>query len=383
MAEELRVLHVLAQDMIGGTELLVATVARHMYARGVPVEVATFFPPGPVHDQLTRQGVPVWALGGQGPIMSTYRLGQLLSRRHYDVIECYGFKVSVLGRLAARMCRPRPVIVCGVMGAHITDVVRPDDAKGKFALAVERGLTRMVDAYEVNSRGAMELLARNGIAYGRMCYIPNAIDIALWRPGSPLQSTVPLIVCAARFAEVKRQVDIIEAMRILIARGRTCRLVLAGDGPTKGYCELHAREIGVLEHVEFPGALNREQLAALLGEASVVVLASVWEGMPAVVLEAMACEVPVVGTAVNGIADLVIDGVTGRLTSVRRPDELANAIESLLGDPAAAREMGRAGRRQLEAHHSMQAMVDAKLTLYSDALARARRRLARSLGPAA
>jgi hypothetical protein len=105
MAEELRVLHVLAQDMIGGTELLVATVARHMYARGVPVEVATFFPPGPVHDQLTRQGVPVWALGGQGPIMSTYRLGQLLSRSHYDVIECYGFKVSVLGRLAARMGR--------------------------------------------------------------------------------------------------------------------------------------------------------------------------------------------------------------------------------------------------------------------------------------
>jgi glycosyltransferase involved in cell wall biosynthesis len=352
----------------------------HMHARGIPVEVATFFPPGPVHRRLTARDIPVWALGGRGPATSTLRLARLISRRDYDLVECYGFKVSVLGRLAARVRSPRPLVVCGVMGAHITEVVELDELKGRFALAVERVLTRMVDAYEVNSHRAIELLARNGIAYERIRYIPNAIDMAIWRAGSPPVGTPPLVVCAARFVERKRQVDVIRALRILIARGTTCRLVLAGEGPTKGYCELHAREIGVREHVEFPGALSGEQLAALLEEASVLVLASTWEGMPAVVLEAMACEVPVVGTAVNGIADLVIDGVTGRLTSVRRPDELANAIEFLLADPARAREMGRAGRRQLEARHSLEAMVEAKLALYNDALARARRGIPRSMG---
>jgi glycosyltransferase involved in cell wall biosynthesis len=382
MARHPRVLHVLAEDIVGGTELLIASVAKHMHARGVAVGVATFFSPGPVHRQLTSWGIPVWALGGRGPAVSTFRLARLLARRHYDVVECYGFKVSVLGRLAARVRRPRPLVVCGVMGAHITEVVELDELKGRFALAVERMLTRMVDAYEVNSQGAIELLARNGIAYERMRYIPNAIDMALWRPGSPGVGRPPLIVCPARFVERKRQVDVIRALRILIARGRSCRLVLAGEGPTKAYCESHAQDLGVRDHVEFPGALSAERLAALLTEASVVVLASVWEGMPAAVLEAMACEVPVVGTAVNGVTDLVIDGVTGRLTSVRRPDELANAIESLLTDPARAREMGRAGRRQLETRYSLETMVEAKLALYNDALARGARGSGGSLGHA-
>jgi glycosyltransferase involved in cell wall biosynthesis len=365
-----RVLHLLAQDVVGGTELMVTMVAGRMQALGVPVEVATLSPPGPVSADLARHRIPVWSLGGKGLPVAALRFAGLLRARPYQVIQPYGFKASVIGRLIGRVWQPSAAIVCGVQGLHITEVVDLDELKGRFAIAVERRLTGLVDAYEVNSRGAIEFLARHGVEEARQTYIPNAIDTEKWSPASPPAGAAPLIVCAARFVERKRQEDLVDAVRILIARGVDCRLALVGDGPTRSSCEQRAQDIGISTHVEFPGVLRGPELAILLRSASVFALPSLWEGMPAAAMEAMACELPVVGTAVNGITDLVVDGVTGSLVSVRRPDQVATAIESLIKNPDGAREMGRAGRRHLIANHNLDKVVNAKLALYARVLDR-------------
>jgi glycosyltransferase involved in cell wall biosynthesis len=367
-----RVLQLVAEDIVGGTELMVTQMAERMDALGMRVEVATFFPPGPQARRLAAGGIPVWSLGGSGPLVASKRLAGLLRHRDYDVVEAHGFKMSVAARLIAAIMQPRVIRICSVQGLHITEVVELDEAKGRFALAVECALTQLVDGYAVNSRRAIDLLASHGIDPQKMKYIPTAIDTAFWtsRETQSTREQPPVIVCSGRFVERKRQEDLIEAAHLLDRRGVAFKLVLAGGGPTRRRCEDSVRVRGLQERVEFPGALSHDELRPLLHSATVCALVSLWEGLPAALLEAMATGLPIVGTNVNGTADLVVDGRTGLLVPPRNPRQLADALASLLLDDRRAAEMGAAGRREIEARYDFTSTIQARRELYRDSAAR-------------
>ncbi len=162
----------------------------------------------------------MFSLGGPPWPARVRRLAALIRARRYDVVEAYGFKASFVARFAARSSRPRPGFVCGVQGLHVTEVLRDDEPKGRVALALERRTTSLVDHYDVNSHGALELLATAGIARERMTYIPNGVDTCVWTPADPqARDAPPLVICAARLVDRKRQVDLVDALRLLRGRG--------------------------------------------------------------------------------------------------------------------------------------------------------------------
>ena len=123
--------------------------------------------------------------------------------------------------------------------------------------------------------------------------------------------------------------------------------MLVGDGPYRGELEQVARRLGVAGELTFTGALTGERLAPLYREADVFCLPSFAEGLPVVLMEAMANELPVITSRLAGIAELVDDGVNGVLLPPGREDVIADALERLAADPELRTRYGRAGRERV------------------------------------
>jgi glycosyltransferase involved in cell wall biosynthesis len=114
-----------------------------------------------------------------------------------------------------------------------------------------------------------------------------------------------------------------------------------------------AREYGVTEHVAFLGAVNPESVRDLYAATDAFVLPSFAEGIPVVLMEAMAMEVPCVTTVVNGIPELITSGESGLLVSPSDAAQLADAIETLIANPALRQSLGKAGRRKVTASYDL------------------------------
>jgi glycosyltransferase involved in cell wall biosynthesis len=150
---------------------------------------------------------------------------------------------------------------------------------------------------------------------------------------------------------IRKGVDVLlAALPAVLRRYPAARLLIAGDGEHRAALERAAGGLVPGGSVRFLGRCSAERVRGLLRGAAALVVPSVYEGMPLVVLEAMAAAVPVVASRVSGIPEVVADGVTGWLVPAEDTAALAAALCDLLGDPAAARRRGAAGLRRVDEH---------------------------------
>jgi glycosyltransferase involved in cell wall biosynthesis len=184
----------------------------------------------------------------------------------------------------------------------------------------------------------------------RLEVVHCGVDADAFRPAARGGGDPPVILCVGRLVAVKGQDVLLEAFARLRAGGSDARLVLVGDGETRAALAAQAARLGVGEAVQLTGAVGQDDIARWYARADVFCLPSYAEGVPVVLMEAMATELPVVTTTVAGIPELVQDGVSGRLVAPGDAGALTDALSGLLADPAARRRMGAAGRaRVLEA----------------------------------
>ncbi len=152
------------------------------------------------------------------------------------------------------------------------------------------------------------------------------------------------ILFVGRLAGVKGVPLLLAAFAALHAADPETRLVLIGDGPDRAALEAEVARRGLAEVVEFRGYRSQSEVAEALSETDLFVLPSFAEGVPVVLMEAMAAGVPVITTRIAGIPELVDDGVSGLLVSPGQEAPLQEAMEALLRDPERRRAMGAAGR---------------------------------------
>jgi colanic acid/amylovoran biosynthesis glycosyltransferase len=164
----------------------------------------------------------------------------------------------------------------------------------------------------------------------------------LARPGAE-----PEILCVGRLVPEKGQAVLIEALALLVERGAAARVRLAGEGPSRGRLEALAAGLGLADLVRFDGAVGQDELCSLYEGAAVFCLPSFAEGVPVVLMEAMAMRLPVVSTTIAGIPELVEDGVSGNLVPPGRADLLAAALERLLAEDVLRSAMGESGREKV------------------------------------
>jgi glycosyltransferase involved in cell wall biosynthesis len=192
-------------------------------------------------------------------------------------------------------------------------------------------------------------------------------------PDGPTRGPGPFrVVCVGRLHGVKGQGVLLEACRLLAARGIAVECHLVGDGPDRTALEARARVSGLDGRVHFHGWQTPAEVATLLRAADVAATPSVpspegrLEGIPVALMEAMATGVPVVASRLAGIPELVDDGVTGLLTPPGDPVALAGALERLWRDPAERARFGRAGRRRVQQEFDLWANAAALASRFRD-----------------
>ncbi len=163
-------------------------------------------------------------------------------------------------------------------------------------------------------------------------------------PGGAFQ-----LLYVGRMVPVKGQSVLLEAVATLRSEGLDVRATFVGDGPRREALAGRAADMGLDGAVEVPGAVGQDEIRGYYEAADAFVLPSFAEGVPVVLMEAMALELPVVSTQVAGVSELVDDGVNGFVVPPGRADLLADAIRRLATDPELAREMGRRGREKVAA----------------------------------
>jgi glycosyltransferase involved in cell wall biosynthesis len=176
----------------------------------------------------------------------------------------------------------------------------------------------------------------------------------------------------AKLSPVKGHRHFLEAAASVSRAYGDVRFLVVGDGPERARLERTAGELGISGKVRFLGV--RDDVPAVLKLMDVLVLSSLSEGSPNVVLEGMASGVPIVGTRVGGVPELVEDGVSGLLVDPGDVPAMSNAVLALLTDPDRARAMGEKGRTRATEDYDINRVIVRIEDVFSDLLKRARGR---------
>jgi colanic acid/amylovoran biosynthesis glycosyltransferase len=221
--------------------------------------------------------------------------------------------------------------------AHATDIWR-DTVDTDVLVERMAGASFVVTVSDANRRHLDGLLAEAGRS-GRVARLYNGLDLERLRPAAgPRERGV--VVAVGRLIEKKGFADLVEATRILAARGTEMRTVIVGDGPDRARLEAQIAAAGLAGRVELVPALTQDEVLALIGSATAFALPCVIgadgdrDGLPTVLLETMALGTPAVSTTVAGIPEMIEDGVSGLLVGQRDPAALADALGRLLGSAA-------------------------------------------------
>ncbi len=282
-----------------------------------------------------------------------------------DIVHHVALRPVVVGGLAARLSGVRRVVsaIAGLGFAFTAgrDGLLQAALRGLLRIALARGAVIVQNADD----GAQ--VKRLGVAVQRLHLIAGAgVDVARFQPQHEPWGT-PVVMLASRLLWDKGVGEFVAAARQL--RGRA-RYVLVGAPDEGNPASVAEHDIAAWQGegvVEWWG--HREDMAATLKEASIVCLPSYREGLPKVLLEAMACGKPCITTEAPGCRDAVRDGDNGLLVPVKDANALATAIARLLDDPELRRHMGERGRQRAVEEFSQERVIEATLSVYREVLA--------------
>jgi colanic acid/amylovoran biosynthesis glycosyltransferase len=195
------------------------------------------------------------------------------------------------------------------------------------------------------------------------------------RHGRPLR-----ILNVGRLVPVKGQAVLLEAVALARGRGIDVEVTIVGDGPLRDSLRDAARDLGVGDVVEFTGSVGQDDIAAHYRNADLFCLPSLREGVPVVLMEAMATGVPVIASRIMGIPELVEDDVTGLLVPPGRADALADAIARLAGDVDLCDRLVRTARDRIASDYEVEGCARQLASVLADATAATGRPLVASPG---
>lgn len=258
------------------------------------------------------------------------------------------------GGLAARAAGVRRIVFRRGIAVPVRDTALNRHLYGKVMdrLIVNSGETRRC-VLANNPR----LIPSDRIHLAYNGFDVEAFDAMEAAPLRPRTDEAVIIGCAARLTRQKGQRHLLQAMAILLDRGRDVRLLLAGEGSDRETLMALAAGLEIEDRIEFLGFV--EDTKRFYASLDIVALPSLWEGFGYALVEAMTMRLPVVAFNTSSIPEVVEDGVTGLLAEPGDTAELAECLERLVADPGLRRQLGKAGRqRVLDRFHTDKAFAD-------------------------
>lgn len=298
-------------------------------------------------------------------------LGRIIRAEQFDLIHAHASKPGFLARVAAAGTGV-PVIYSPHCFAFHGGAGR---LKAGLIAAIERAAARHLTAQIITvSDGERDLALKYRVGRAEqlttihsgleLAPFDQPFDRAAQRAALGAPADVPLIGTIGRFNPQKAPLDFIRAAAAVHAQRPDAHFVWIGTGPQEADARAAVAEHGLAGVFHFAG--QRRDIPACVRSLDIFVLSSRWEGFPLTVLEAMAGGVSVVATRVMGTPEAVQDGETGLLVAAGEPEELANALLSLLGDPARAQRFGARGRQRIEQQFTRERMLTQLAQVYQE-----------------
>jgi glycosyltransferase involved in cell wall biosynthesis len=297
-------------------------------------------------------------LGGRGifhfPLV-VGRLKRLLIAQSPQIFQSFLFHANVVGRIAA--CR------AGV--PHVLSGIRVAEHAAKWHCWLDRLTQSKVERYVCVSHSVAEFsVERAGIAQDKIVVIPNGIDLEKYPARQPadlaqfgIEQGRRMVVFIGRLEWQKGVRWLVESAPLWLYKQADCDLLIVGDGPMRNMLESMAESLGISQRVHFAG--HRRDVPQILAASELLVLPSAWEGMPNVVLEAMASRRPVVATRVEGVEELLGPLVDTQTVAHGDSIGLAERIVSFLSSPEKSAAIGAENRRRAEENFGISRMVAA------------------------
>ncbi|MDA2934465.1 glycosyltransferase family 4 protein [Acidobacteria bacterium AH-259-D05] len=326
---------------------------------------------GPLVTELEKKGIPnrVVELSPLVNPAAVWRLGEVVSASQPDLVQSHGARSNFYARLACRQAR-----ITQLSTIHGALSVYPVPIWKKLPyMFLDRLSARWSEKIVCVSKSLMDDLIRQGHKQGKVTVINNGVDLKAFDPGKANAARFRhqfgegdiLLGVVGRLAREKGHRYFLDALPEIVRRYPRSKAVLVGDGPLRKELQQKVRKLGLGQSVLFAGV--KADIPDVLAAMDVVVLPSLSEGLPYVLLEALAMERPVVTTAVNGVTEVVReDGEGARLIPPRDPKALAVAVNWVLEDQTSARLMASAGRRRVSAHFSLETMAKRWSELYRE-----------------
>ena len=347
------VLHLFSTFEVKTDTKWMVQLARQLDPAAFHLSAACFHGNGPVRERLEALGVRTdnLAVESEHDPRAVLRARRLINSIECDVVHTHLLRADLLGGAAARLAGT-PAIVSTVY------------AIGDYRRARHRRSDRLLDAacaalpthfVAVSDAVRRDCVDRSGIDPNAVTVIhtgihpPDEVDTRAatrFRKAYVDGAEGKLVVALSRLSYEKGIDVLIDSAATLRQTHPSVRIVVVGDGPDRGVLEEWIRQRGVGDVVKLTGF--REDTWPVLSAADLVCLPSKSEGMPNVLLEAMAASRPIVATTVGGIPEAVTHGHNGVLVPPERPEALAAAIGRVLDDPSWAGRMGREARRTVE-----------------------------------
>ncbi len=350
-----------------------STPERVQAAEGYVVEHVLAGPPSDVPKDELLQYMPAFS----------HHLRQRWSEEPVDLVHAHFWMSGIASVWAARPGGTPVLQTFHALGTVKRHQQGDRDTSPEARIALERRLCGTVDRVIATCRDEVAELRQLGLPAGRASIIPCGVDTDAFSPTTaPARAAGddrPRLLVIGRIVERKGVGNVIEALaelpgvELTVAGGPAPDLLDTDPGVVR-LRELAAR-LGVADRVRFLGSVSRPDVPALMCSADVVVAVPWYEPFGIVPVEAMACGRPVVGSAVGGLLDTVVPGVTGELGPPRRPDLLAPVLRDLLADPARREAYGRAGRARAVHTYQWRQVVASTEDVYTSSVAASTPRL--------
>jgi glycosyltransferase involved in cell wall biosynthesis len=352
----------------GGAERALVQIVTRLDRRRWEPHVFCLDAGGVLAVELRFAGIDVVCLGAHRTrdFLVVWPLYRRLAALRPAILQTFLFHANIVGRLAGAAARV-PAIVSGI---------RVAEKRSRIRLWIDRVTDRLVTAHVCVSRDVADFSAgRGGLPSSKIHVIPNGVDCERFANAEPADLTqfgVPrgsrVLLFVGRLDPQKGPLQLLEAAAELFADHADLHLMMVGDGPLASPLREWTRARNFESRIHFVG--RQENIAGLMRAADLFVLPSQWEGLPNVVLEAMAAGTPVVATAVEGVRDLLGEGKLGVVVPLNGEPRLSEAIRATLGQNERGHEAVQTAQRLVREKFTWPLVVAEYERLYAEILRR-------------
>jgi glycosyltransferase involved in cell wall biosynthesis len=374
MRTPVAIFYLITSTNVGGAEKAVLQLIRNLDRQEFKIYVCSIKKPGAFANSLAAEADGFFSLnlaenGGAAALIyfipSLVRLIRLLRRTSPAILHCFLFRANLLGRIAGT--------IAGVPA--IISSIRVIEAGSRVKNGLDRLTAVLADKYIAVSDAARAYTIKHSkLAPQKIITVYNGIECrntyqgqAVSRRNLEVDENDLVLALIGRLHKQKGHLVLLKALPFILLEAPQTKVLFCGEGEEETCLRRMVENMGLAGHVRFLGLL--ENASRILPHIDILVLPSLWEGMPHVVLEAMAAGRPVVASRIEGLDELVEDGKTGLLFRSGDSRSLAEALLKLINNRGLAQTMGAAARERVMKNFQLKETVQKTVRLYQELLA--------------